>query len=247
MGVWPLGMVSLAKHQPESQSSRPVRGRAGGSGSGGERGWRSRDRGGGSGRCWRGVGSQAGNGKRLLRQGWLAGHLAGLPGSMGGECGGSPQPAPGSGQLKHRRGGVRLQSQGGALLHPASSPAVVATLAYPQSSPPGAAPAPVSASPLEVCYLEAECLSPGPCSGLKAQRLLPITAGLAAPQHRPGVPVVAGVPASQRQTAARNEPRQTPPRAHPFLPGGASGPQASLLPHTSGLWLGPDTICQRPC
>lgn len=33
----------------------------------------------------------------------------------------------------------------------------------------------------------------------------------------------------------------------PLLPGRARSAQASLLPHTSGLWLGPDSICQRPC
>lgn len=73
-----------------------------GQGSGGEAGWRSRDRGGGSGSgCWRGVGSQAGNEKRLLRQGWL-GIWLDSPGAGG--VGGVWREPPACTRLRTARG-----------------------------------------------------------------------------------------------------------------------------------------------
>lgn len=92
----------------------------------------------------------------------LGGHLAGLPGSMGGECGGSPQPAPGSGQLKHRRGGVRLQSQGAPC--PTQPPAPLWWPPWPTHKPSHQEqPLLQSLPPLGGLLPEAERLSPGPC------------------------------------------------------------------------------------
>lgn len=176
------------------------------------------------GRCWRGVGCQVGNGKQLLQQSW------------GWACGRTLPWEPGLGVWREppvciRRAATQVGGDSGrsprraVLSLPASSLSLVATLALPTH------PLPLPGATrlhLGGQLPQAELWCPGPCWGLKAEGMLPITclsASLAAPRARPGVP--GGL--DPQRWAAQNEPwgiplwrrpRPTPPTwQSPWRPG----------------------------
>lgn len=130
----------------------------------------------------------------------------------------------GSGQLKHRwGGGVRLWSQEGAL--PSQPPAALWWPSWPcphtpssaRSSLPAPASGPLHLPPPWRSAPEIEPWCPGPCAGLKAEGMLPITcllASLAAPQRETWGSCGCWSPAPPR---GREQPRVSP-KADPSGP-----------------------------